>query len=188
MADPTKSATASVSLVPTVVTPPPVSSSAIRVKAGATTPYTDPQGLVWGADTGFSGTTSTFATAAAISNTVTPAVYQVERYATNGSLQYQFPVANGTYNVKLKFAEIYLTASGLRRFNIVLNGATTESNFDIFAAAGGATTAVDKTVAVNATNGMITIQLLPVIGNPKVNAIEIMAVTPPPTTPPPMVE
>ena len=71
------------------------SSSEIRINAGSTTPYFDPQGLVWGADIGFSGNTGAYVTTTAISNTSTPAIYQSERYASGGTLQlsnYRLPM------------------------------------------------------------------------------------------------
>ncbi|MBZ5728769.1 MAG: S8 family serine peptidase, partial [Acidobacteriia bacterium] len=81
-------------------------ATAIRVNAGGPA-FTDPQGQVWSADTGFTGGT-VFATTAAIGNTTTPVLYQTERYSiAPAPLQYQFAVPNGTYAVTLKFAEIF---------------------------------------------------------------------------------
>jgi len=73
----------------------------------------------------------------------------------------------------LKFAEIYETAAGRRVFNIVINGQTVTSNFDVFAEAGGANRAIDKQYQVNVTGGLVTIQLVPVVSNPKINGIEL---------------
>jgi hypothetical protein len=75
--------------------------------------------------------------------------------------------------VKLHFAEIYNTGAGQRVFNVVVNGQTVLSNFDVFAAAGGQYIAVDKAIPVNVTTGSVTIQFVPVVSNPKINAIEI---------------
>jgi hypothetical protein len=88
-------------------------------------------------------------------------------------LEYQYSLANGTYTVNLKFAEIWFTSPGQRIYNILINGQQVASNFDPFAAAGGANTAIDKQYQVAVTNGTLDIQLTPIADNPKVSAIEI---------------
>ena len=55
-----------------------------------------------------------------------------------------------------------------------LNGQTCASSFDIFGAAGGTAIAVDKQCAGITAGGSISIQLNPVVGGVKVNAIEIV--------------
>ena len=62
---------------------------------------------------------------------------------------------------------------GQRVFNIVINGQTVLSNFDVVAQAGGAYVALDRQFTVNVANGTITIQFIPVVQNPKISAIEI---------------
>jgi len=74
--------------------------------------------------------------------------------------------------VRLKFAEIYFTAAGLRKFDIVINGVMVSPGFDIVAQAGAANTAIDKVFAITTASG-ITIQLVPVVSNPKISSIEI---------------
>jgi hypothetical protein len=163
-ADPTSSGRATVTLTATAFQP-------IRVNAGGGS-YTDPQGNVWSADTGFTGGSS-YSVTRPIANTTTQLLYQSERWKT-GSLDYNFAVPNGTYTVTLKFAEIYFTAAGQRRFYILLNGQNVENGFDIFAQAGGADRAVDRSYTVSVTNGQITIELAAFIDNPKISAIQIV--------------
>jgi hypothetical protein len=146
------------------------SQTAIRVNAGGPA-YTDPQGNVWAADTGFSASNA-YSTTAAVAGTNTPVLYQTQRW-NSGTIQYQFSVPNGGYSVKLKFAELYFSASGQRVFNVAINGQAVLSNFDAIAQAG-ANTAVDKQFTVNVTGGQITIQFTPVAGEPIINAIEIL--------------
>ena len=56
--------------------------------------------------------------------------------ATAGqALDFQLPVANGSYTLTLYFADPAATAAGQRVFNIVANGVTLQANYDIFAAA-----------------------------------------------------
>ena len=149
----------------------------IRVNAGGSA-YTDAAtGNFWSADTGFLGGSS-YSTGSSIANTSTPVLYQTERWST-GTLRYQFAVPNGTYALNLKFAEIFFTgATGQRVFNIVVNGQTLLPGFDPQAAAGGANRAIDKPFTVTVTSGQIDIQLVSVVSNPKISAIEIMAAVP----------
>jgi hypothetical protein len=161
LADPTQASTAIVSLVPPF--------SPILVHSGGAV-YTDTLAQVWSADTGFIGG-YTAGTANNIANTADPKLYQTERY---GDFTYQFNVPNGTYNVVLKFAEIYWTKSGQRIFNVSINGTQVLTSFDIVAAAGTAFTAIDKTFPVTVTNGQLTIQFTSgSVDLPKVSAVEI---------------
>ena len=161
VADPTQASSATVSLVPPF--------SPILVNSGGAA-YTDTLGNSWSADTGFTGG-STASTTSNIANTPDPKLYQTERY---GNSSYQFAVPNGSYNVVLKFAEIYWTKTGQRIFNVSVNGTQVLTNFDIIAAAGAALTAIDKTFPVTVTNGQVTIQFTSGSADlPKVSAIEI---------------
>jgi hypothetical protein len=99
------------------------------------------------------------------------ALYQTEAWST-GTLQYQYSVANGSRTVVLKFAESYMTASGQRQFNIVVNGTTYYASFDILGHTSP-NTAYDVSIPVGVSNGQITIQLQSVKGPAKINAIEI---------------
>ncbi len=132
--------------------------------------YTDPQGRGWAADTNFTGG-STYGDSHPIANTDAEALYQSERY---GAFQYQFAVPNGTYQLRLKFAELYFTGPGQRIFNVLINGQTALSNFDVFAQAGGAFRAVDRELPVTTSNGQIVIQFSPLTDNPQISAIEIV--------------
>ena len=150
--------------------PGPAPATTIRVNAGGPA-YTDPQGNVWSADTGFN-TGSSYSDPRPIAGTSAPALYQSEHYST-GPFQYSFNVVNGTYTVNLKFAEIYWTAGGYRIFNVILNGQTVLPNFDP-AQVGGAFTAVDRQFSVTVTTGQIVIQLIPIADLPTISAIEIL--------------
>jgi hypothetical protein len=75
--------------------------------------------------------------------------------------------------VKLKFAEIYFTTCGHRIFNIAINGATVDTNFDPCLVGGGPNTTADRTYNVTVSGGQITISLIPVVENPTISAIEI---------------
>jgi hypothetical protein len=169
VADASKSGSASVTLQPAGTGTPGLTTLRVNAGAGA---YVDPQGLTWTTDFGYNGG-STYNVYTPISGTTTQALYQKERW-NYPILSYQFAVSPGTYTVTLKFAEIYSGVVGSRVFNVVINGATLLSNFDIAAKAGGAFRALDETFRVNASTGQINISLSSVTGSPKIDAIEIV--------------
>jgi trimeric autotransporter adhesin len=83
-------------------------------------------------------------------------------------------VPNGTYTVVLKFAEVSFNSAGGRRFNVSINNSPVLTDFDIFAAAGGEFTAIDKSFTVSVTNGQLAIQFSTGAANlPMVNGIDI---------------
>ena len=83
----------------------------------------------------------------------------------------------------MHFAELFQTAAGKRVFNVLINGTTVLSNFDIFATAGAAFKAVvrDFTATANAS-GQIVINFNTVTDNATIEGIEIIPATP--NTPP----
>lgn len=172
----------SASVTPTPAPSPSTTFTPIRVNAGGGA-VTDSNGNIWSADTGFTAGLP-YSTSLPIANTTNPAVYQTERWSSS-TLQYNFTVPNGTYTVNLKFAEIYFLTAGQRVFNIQINGTTVQTSFDPLAAAGGPNRAIDESYTVGVTNGQISISLVPVISNPKISAIEILAASTASTTPPP---
>jgi hypothetical protein len=160
----------SIEIVPGIDQPRPT----IRVRSGGSQ-YTDPQGRVWNADSGFAGG-FTSSMGDPIGNTSDPAVYQTQRY---GNFTYSWNVPNGDYHVVLKFAESGVTAAGQRLFDVALNGDTVLSNFDVFGEAGGAMTALDKSLPVSITDGKLALTFAAGSGSsnlPFVNAIEIVPV------------
>ena len=130
--------------------------------------YTDPSGNVWAADASNINLSNTVAN---IANTTTAPLYQFERWSSS-TLQYQYAVPNGSYQVTLKFAEFYLTQKGQRQMDIMINGTTVLSSFDILANTNP-NTAYDVSFPVVVTGGQITVQLVPVVGPVKLGALEI---------------
>jgi len=146
----------------------------IRVAAGQTSVVTDAQGQSWSADASYTGgMPAVESTPVSIANTTSPVLYNGQRYG-NPSFSYAFTVPNGTYTVTLKFAELYVTSAGQRLFDIVLDGTTVETAFDIYATAGAINTAVDRSYPATVSNGQIQIAFNQgTIQFPKVDAIEI---------------
>ena len=135
-------------------------------------PYTDIWGNNWSGDYDFIGGNSGQTNSLVLGTAASP-LYQTSRW---GSFQYQFPVPNGNYIVYLKFAELYFTAAGGRRFNVSINGTPVLTNFDIVAQAGSPLVAIDQAFPVSVANGQISIQFSPgAADQPTVNAIQILA-------------
>ena len=137
------------------VTPTP--TTVIRLNAGG-----DAQPTTRGdfaADQYYSAASSTFATTAPITGTDAPALYQTERFSTNGTLGYAVPVPAGRYSVVLHFAEIYWTQPGQRVFNINLEGTTVRAHYDIVGKVGP-NVATTETFAVDVTDGVFNLDLV----------------------------
>src|SRR5579864_9559351 len=86
----------------------------IRVNCGGPQ-YVDSQGVVWAADYDYHLANSTDSTTANITGTLSPNLYQTERYGS--TILYMFSAPNGTYTVNLRFADIHLTTAGQRIFS-----------------------------------------------------------------------
>ncbi|WP_422926440.1 malectin domain-containing carbohydrate-binding protein [Singulisphaera sp. PoT] len=134
----------------------------------------------YSSDTGFSGG-STFSTTAAINTSgvadpAPQAVYQSERWTgTNFSYTVANLTPNSAYTVRLHFAENYFNAPGQRTFNVAINNQSVLTNFDIFAAAGGANKAIVETFTTQSdASGKVTIVFTNVAGGAKVNGIQMI--------------
>jgi endo-1,4-beta-xylanase len=132
------------------------------------------------ADGSFSGG-STFSTTNTIDTSQVPApvppqsVFQTERFS-----EFTYTIggftAGAAATVTLFFQESFWTAAGQRRFNVVINGATVLTQFDIFATAGGANRAIARTFNTTANgSGQVVIQFVRGGGpdNPKICGITV---------------
>jgi hypothetical protein len=153
-------------------TPSGGSGTVIQVDSGG------PASGTWVTDTDVTGG-NTASTGAAIDTSLVanPApqnVYQTVRW---GSFTYTIPnLAAGAYTVNLHFAEITWTATGQRKFNVVVNGKPVLTNFDIIAAAGAPNKAVVESVATTAdSSGQIVIQFTDgAVDHPEISGVEII--------------
>ncbi len=158
-------------------TPTPVRGTYTqRVDAGGPT-YTDSAGVTWQSDQAYvaggwgyvGGTTQVSSSPVAGAND--PFVFQ--RYR-EGMSEYRFTVPNGTYTVRLRFAEFVADRAGQRVMRISLEGAEVESALDVYAVAGRAT-AVERTYTVTVNDGLLNIGFAQVGGiyAPMIAAIAI---------------
>jgi Uncharacterized protein conserved in bacteria len=123
----------------------------------------------------------TYAVSNPIANTTNDAMYQSERYSTtdNGTFSYNFPVSNGSYQVKLHFAEIYWTTVGSRKFDVSIEGTKVLDNYDIVQKAG-AFAAIVETFNVTVSDGTLNINFTAAVSEggadrPKISAIEVLS-------------
>ncbi len=155
-----------------------------RINAGGLA-YTDSLGQEWSADFGYN-TGYAFKTSNTVTGTTDPALYQSERWDPSGGeeLRYSLPLADGTYVVRLHFADIYSGTNqpGKRAFDISIEGLTVLEDLDVVAEVGPLT-ARDVTFTVDVADGVLDIEFFHKIENPKVNAIEVFSTGGPPITP-----
>jgi phospholipase C/PKD repeat protein len=147
-----------------------------RINSGGPA-YTDSNGNQWAADENYN-TGNTFSTTSTIAGTNDPTLFKSQRWdpSTSPNLVYSLPVPNGTYTVNLGFAETYSGTMkvGGRVFNVTMQGNVVFSKLDVYAAVGG-NTALIKSATVNVTNGTLAIGFQPVVENPMVSSIEVIA-------------
>jgi hypothetical protein len=110
-------------------------------------------------------------------------LYRTARRGLYGNFSYTVPVPNGSYILKLKFAEAAYGSRGQRVFNVNVNGSPVLTNFDIVADVG-ALMADDKMFPVTVTNGTLQIDFIGVVGYGLVSGIQLLTSggTPPPPT------
>ncbi len=83
----------------------------------------------------------------------------------HGSFGYRIPLENGRYRVQLGFLEPdRTTAPGARRFHVDVNGATLLPGLDILAAAGAPATAIQRSVEIEVSDGMLRLDFVPEVG------------------------
>jgi hypothetical protein len=172
-----------------------VNAGGAEYTAGDGTTYTaDPTDELNGSSQAYS--TSNWADSPPeIGNTDDDPLYRTERYGTD--FGYVIPVPeSGTYEVTLKFAEIYQGAApgdddtdadqtGQRVFDVTTEGQEVLDNYDVYAEAGDSLTAVDETYTVEVTDGTLNIGFDATdpdnSDNAKISAITVVAVDTAPT-------
>jgi Tol biopolymer transport system component len=147
----------------------------LRINAGGSS-YTDALGRLWGADQAYN-TGETANRVVPISNTTDDGLYQTERWDPPASpeLRYNVAVPNGSYLVRLHFAETFAPNFGVGRrvFDVSIEGVRRFDNLDVFAQAG-ARAALIKSTMVDVVDGQLNIWLRRQVQNPFVDAIELI--------------
>ncbi|QRR00885.1 CBM96 family carbohydrate-binding protein [Dyadobacter sandarakinus] len=157
----------------------------IRINAGGSD-FTTATKKLFIADKYYGGIDRTSSIASGdILNTTNDVFYRSGR--SSPSFSYDIPVYNGQVNVTLHFAETYFGVPGTRgekgglgsrQFHVNMEGSRKLTNYDIFAAAGGAMRANQLTIPVMVTDGVLNVDFLSgAADQPRVSAIEVVAAT-----------
>ena len=147
-----------------LVAPPDV---VFAVNAGGEA-YTAFDGITYLADTNFAGG-SVYSTIDEITHTLDDSLYQTERY---GNFRYSIPLSNGSYEVTLKFAEIYQIDSGLRNFDVLVENVPVMTATDLFALAG-LKQAHDEVRMVMVNDSTLNIEFRTIVDNAKLSAFHV---------------
>lgn len=169
-------------ITPTFTPIPPTASAtpisdALRIDSGSIQDYTDTSGNLWVADTDYVTGFRSKQNITVDSND-DPVIYQTAR---SNMTDYNIPVVDGAYIVKLHFAETGVSAPGQRVFNVNVQG-TALNNLDIFAETGGRNVAIVKVFNVNVSGGLLNIHFSTVVGDPVIQGIEVLPGGPAPTS------
>jgi len=97
-----------------------------------------------------------------ISGVADPALYQSERY---GDFEYKIPVTSAVYSVTLHFAEIYHGQTGLRSFDVLVEGVTKMPAVDLYALAGHDGAYSYQMDNIEVTDGYLNISIKSVVEN-----------------------
>jgi len=159
-----------------------------RVNAGGPELASADGGIDWAADTAANpsdqhnqtGRESRYATST-VDATVPPgtpvAVFESGRWTAGDSepLAWTFPVAPGTYEVRLYFADSHSSLPGQRAFDVLLENRPVLTDYDIVAEAGSDIGTM-KSFRVEVSDGALDVDFLHgSANNPILNAIEIVA-------------
>jgi len=155
----------------------------LNIDCGGYDSYTASDGTVWMADRYFSGGQQLY-TGYPVTGTPDPLLFRTARVGYYGGFSYAIPVANGQYNVTLRFAEVGYWVAGQRVFNVSIGGNPVLSNFDVIAQ-GGYYNVIDRQFPVTVADGTIRIDVQSVVGTGLLSAIQIAQVGGTSTPPPP---
>ncbi|MBD0259718.1 MAG: T9SS type A sorting domain-containing protein, partial [Cytophagales bacterium] len=152
--------------------------AALTINAGGSA-FTSSTGKKFSADVYYGGGSVSTLAGGEIANTTDDALYHNARF---GVFSYGLPSGNGTFDVRLHFAETYFGSrtgggAGSRRFNVDAEGVRRLTNYDIFAKAGGAMRATTEVLRVTVTDGVLNLFFSKgTADNPLVSAIEVVPV------------
>jgi hypothetical protein len=125
---------------------------------------------------------------APVVGTTEPAKYMSHRYGKD--FTYTYRISNGPYNVTLGFAETTsrLCSSGMRVFDVYIQGQLALAALDVFTSTGACNTALKKTVEnVIVTDGRVNIRFTSKVQNAMVSSIEIVPAGSFPAPPAPII-
>jgi hypothetical protein len=154
----------------------------VRILAGRSAVYHDGAGGFWIADAFYRGGQTT-TRRQRIAGTADHNLFAGERY---GRFSYTIPVAEGSYTVRLGFAETWFGdqnpepgGAGSRVFDVFCNNRPLLLNFDIYRAAGGENRALIRTFSGIGPDaaGQIVLRFIPHANKACINFIEVIPET-----------
>lgn len=120
---------------------------------------------------------SPFSVTQDIAGTEDDPLYQTELYGGGSSdgapdaPNISAPVENGTYEVTLKFAELFQSSNDSRVFDVYVEGDQKLDDYDIYDEVGDFT-ATDKTYTVEVTDGELNVDFVAETDNAKIGAVK----------------
>jgi hypothetical protein len=128
-------------------------------------------GVAYEADTNFTGgSVRSVSATTPITASEDPDVYRTARQGA--AFSYALPVANGSYRVKLKFAELDHFSAGQRRFGVTAEGQAKVSALDLFATVGNGV-AHDVEFPITLADGTLDLAFTATTGSAMVAAIQV---------------
>lgn len=166
---------------------PPVAAAAddgtVRLSVGSTAPYLDRNGHNWTIDRFFSGGFILNRTSERIARTLDPDLY---RHPRVGDFRYDIPLAQGSYEMHLHFAETALadmisaesSGEGQRLFRVAANGKVLLDYFDVVADAAGISMADERVFRdiSPGEDGVLHLAFSPLRGSAMLSGIELFPV------------
>ena len=147
----------------------------VRIKSGDITGYVARDGSRYGSDMYFEGGESGGINPPDTANKDRVTVPGVDSTLYDsfreGDFAYRIPLPDGRYHVLARFVEPSATAVDQRQFDVIVNGKTVLSRFDVFAAAGGRLKGVDRSFDAKVTDGIMDIRFQSTQGKAIVSAI-----------------
>ena len=102
------------------------------------------------------------------------ALFQAARIGA--SVGYSWPLPDGAYELRLRFAEPQATVTGARTFDVFAEGLPVLTAYDVVAESGGADIAVTApTSIVDVTGGSLELDAVGVVGEALVQVVEVRA-------------
>ncbi len=138
---------------------------AVRVNIGGPE-YEDHEGRLWEGDKGYHkgswgcldmATTDVLSTADPIEGTEDPLLFQTVRMGEE--MHYRFDLPNGTYRVRILFAEIYWESSDAEQQDVYVQGRKVLRSFNIFDDTGH-DVAMEKSFTVKVTKGSLDVRFV----------------------------
>ncbi len=159
-------------------------SEDLRMIVGSANPYIDRSGRTWVPDRFYSGGSVQVRPSERILRTLDPDIY---RHVRVGEFRYDIPLAPGSYELHLHFAETGLadfisaesSGEGQRLFRVTANGQRILDLFDVVADAAGANTSDERVFRdiSPADDGFLHLSFASVRGAAMLSGIEVLPVS-----------